>query len=77
MQKELAYRENDGVAVALLWHSRTNALSVSVVDRRTEDAFELSVDARDALDVFEHPYAYAAFRGVDTLAAGPREPVYA
>ena len=77
MQKELAYRENDGVAVALLWHSRTNALSVSVVDRRTEDAFELPVDAKDALDVFEHPYAYAAFRGVDTLAAGPREPVYA
>ena len=77
MQKELAYRENDGVAVALLWHPRTNALSVSVVDRRTEDAFELAVAAKDALDVFEHPYAYAAFRGVDTLAAGPREPVYA
>jgi len=77
MQKELAYRENDGVAVALLWHRRTNALSVSVVDRRTEDAFELSVAPEDALDVFDHPYAYAAFRGVDTLAAGPREPVYA
>ena len=77
MQKELAYRENDGVAVALLWHSRTNALSVSVVDRRTDDAFELEVDAADALEVFEHPYAYAAFRGLETLAAGPREPVYA
>ena len=77
MQKELAYRENDGVAVALLWHTSTNALTVSVVDRRTEDSFELAVDARDALEVFDHPYAYAAFRGLDTIAAGPREPVYA
>jgi hypothetical protein len=77
MQKELAYRENDGVAVALFWHTQTDALTVSVVDRRTEDAFELSVDARDALEVFDHPYAYAAFRGLDTVAAGPREPVYA
>ena len=43
MQKELAYRENDGVTVALLWHSGTNALTVSVLDRRTDDAFELEV----------------------------------
>ena len=36
MQKELAYRENDGVAVALLWQSSTNSLTVSVFDLRNE-----------------------------------------
>jgi len=27
------------------------------------DSFELIVDAHEALEVFNHPYAYAAFRG--------------
>jgi hypothetical protein len=75
MQKELAYRENDGVAVALLWHTSTNRLAVSVVDLRNEDGFELEVDPADALEVFNHPYAYAAFRGL--TAPTLREPVYA
>jgi hypothetical protein len=75
MQKELAYRENDGVAVALLWHSTTDSLTVSVVDLRNEDGFQLRVDPADALEVFNHPYAYAAFAGLATPTL--REPVYA
>jgi hypothetical protein len=75
MQKELAYRENDGVAVALLWHTTTQALTVSVVDFRNEDGFDLEVPAADALDAFNHPYAYAAFAGLATPTL--REPVYA
>jgi hypothetical protein len=75
MHKELAYRENDGVAVALLWHTSTNDLTVSVMDLRNEDGFDLAVDPEDALEVFNHPYAYAAFRGLATPTL--REPVYA
>jgi hypothetical protein len=60
MQKELSYRENDGIAVTLLWHSGTNRLSVVVHDSRNGDRFELPARAENALEVFEHPYAYAA-----------------
>ena len=75
MHKELAYRENDGVAVSLLWHTSTNDLTVSVIDLRNEDGFDLAVAPEDALEVFNHPYAYAAFRGLPTPTL--REPVYA
>ena len=71
MQKELAYRENDGIAVTLWWHSGTDRLSVSVHDWRNGDWFELEAHARNAMDVFEHPYAYAASRVLvrDAVAA--------
>ena len=70
MEKELAYRENDGIAVTLYWHSGSNRLSVTVHDWRNGDWFELPAEAGNALDIFEHPYAYAA-----TIAG--RQPVYA
>jgi hypothetical protein len=38
-------------------------LSVSVYDWRNGDWFELEAGPRNAMDVFEHPYAYAAQRG--------------
>ncbi len=65
-RKELDYRANDGLEVTLLWSKATNFLTVAVSDAKTGDSFELVVDdAENALDVFHHPYAYAAFRGVD------------
>ena len=63
MKNELAYRETDGIAVTLFWHSGTNRLSVVVHDWRNGDWFELAARAENALDVFEHPYAYAAPTG--------------
>jgi hypothetical protein len=75
MQKELAHRENDGVSVWLLWHSLTRRLTVSVFDRRNAEGFDLDVEPADALEVFNHPFAYAAFRGVTEPEL--REPVYA
>ena len=67
--RELAYREADGVAVALLWHTGSDALSVMVVDSRTDAAFELVLDRDDRpMDVFHHPYAYAAQRGLEVGA---------
>jgi len=63
--RELAFRSNDGMDVALLWHTASDLLSVLVADTRTDERFELVLDRDDrALDVFHHPYAYAALRGL-------------
>lgn len=72
--RELAYRANDGVEVALYWGTRDNRLLLVVDDSRTGDLFELEVSADEALDAFEHPFAYAAHRGVE-YAAGLRTPL--
>ena len=74
--KELAFRAGDGVEVSLLGRPRTNRLTVCVVDTRGDDLFEVAVESASALDAFEHPYAYAAARGVG-FGAARREPVYA
>lgn len=74
METELAQRENDGIAVTLLWHSESDRLTVTVRDGRTGEAFDLDAQARNAMDVFHHPYAYVARRGL--LSAPAAEPVY-
>jgi hypothetical protein len=62
----LAERKNAGIQVTLLWAEDTNAVAVLVRDDGIDDQFEVSVDPDgNALDAFEHPYAYAAWRGVD------------
>jgi hypothetical protein len=61
---ELAHREADGIEVVLFWDRRTNGLCVCVSDDRSGSYFELDTDPDQALDVFHHPYSYAAFRGV-------------
>jgi hypothetical protein len=57
MGTELAYRENRGIAVALLWDRETE-LTVRVDDSRTGDSFSVEVGTRNGLEVFHHPYAY-------------------
>ncbi|HSC90249.1 MAG TPA: hypothetical protein VLB86_01195 [Gaiellaceae bacterium] len=61
-RRELAHRSNNGVHVSLLWSSVDDGLVVTVEDDAGE-SFELVVGADEALEVFDHPYAYAAFRG--------------
>jgi hypothetical protein len=62
---ELASREADGVRVTLLWHRHEGFVSVVAEDSKTGEAFELVLsDADNALDVFHHPFAYAAYRGL-------------
>jgi hypothetical protein len=56
--RELDHRENDGIAVTLLWYEGTNRVAVRVVDSGTGEEFELDVAARNALDAFLHPHAY-------------------
>jgi hypothetical protein len=74
METELAQRENDGIAVTLLWHSDSDRLTVTVRDWRTGEAFDLDAQAGEAMDVFQHPYAHAAWRG---LRRGIDDAVYA
>lgn len=69
LYRELAHRENDGVEVVLFWHQPTNELTVTVSDERNGAYFELSAQPHRALDVFNHPYAYAAFHGLSYQGA--------
>lgn len=62
--QELAHRATDGFEVMLFWNEATNELTVSVSDERTGAYFELDAAPDEALDVFYHPYAHAAFTGV-------------
>jgi hypothetical protein len=62
--RELAYRENDGLEVVLFWHDVTGEVTVCVSDERSGAYFELPAEPEEALDVFYHPYSYAAFRGL-------------
>jgi len=64
--EELAQRESDGICVLLLWDRRRDTLSVLVRDERRGEAFALEVEeGENALDLFYHPFAYAAFRGLE------------
>jgi hypothetical protein len=61
MTRELDDRISNGIHVRLLWNPSDDRGSVAVDDAKTEDCFELPVrDSDRALDVFRHPYAYAA-----------------
>jgi hypothetical protein len=61
--RELAHRRNDGIDVRMLWDSATDRVMVAVHDSKTDREFEIVVAPGErALDVFHHPFAYAAFR---------------
>ena len=65
--RELDARNSDGIHVRLLWHPEDDHVSVAVNDTKTGETFELPVhDGQPALDVFQHPYAYAAMRQLRT-----------
>ena len=63
--EELDHREADRIEVSLLWNRATDRLTVFVSDAREGTCFELPVDAGDAREVFEHPFAHAAYRGLE------------
>jgi hypothetical protein len=75
--EELDQRSTDGIDVSLLWNRTGGELVVLVCDTKTDDVIELEAAPDRALDVFHHPYAYAAFRGLDLGSAAEREPTYA
>ena len=64
--RELDHRSNDSIEVRLLWRQRDGRVLVVVEDGRTGTSFKLEVrDDERVLDVFHHPFAYAAHRGLD------------
>ena len=70
----LASRRNAGIRVTLLWTADTSVVAVVVRDDSTDDEFELVVEpGANPIDVYEHPYAYAAWRGVDYRTADLRQ----
>jgi hypothetical protein len=59
--RELDCRWTNGIQVRLLWREFDGRVSVAVVDTRSRDSFRLDVpDGERPLDVFYHPFAYAA-----------------
>jgi len=67
---ELAVRENDGLAVSLLWSRATNRVKVAVEDAHLDEQFEIHVPGADALAAFHHPFGYAAGLGASFGNAG-------
>ena len=66
-RKELAQRSSSGIEVRLLWNAQDDTLAVTVRDGDAE-SFELAVAPSEALEVFDHPYAYATTRPRRELA---------
>jgi hypothetical protein len=63
---ELASRETNGITVRLFWSRSTNLVTVAVDDAASGDYFELVLGEHErALDVFHHPFAHAAARGLE------------
>jgi len=65
--RELDHRNSDRIDVWLLWRESDDQVLVAVADEKSGDRFTIVVrpDERP-LDVFHHPYAYAAAHGIDT-----------
>jgi hypothetical protein len=63
LRRELAHRSTDGVDIRLFWSKPDNRLTVEVTDAKRGERFQLDAPAEGALDVFYHPYAYAAIHG--------------
>jgi hypothetical protein len=68
-RRELDHRHANGIDVTLSWSPSDDRLFVTVLDD-SGDAFELAVEAHEALDAFAHPYAYAAHRDARLVVVG-------
>lgn len=72
--RELDRRRSDGIDVRLLWNQTDDQVMVAVFDAKTGDEFHIEVHARESLDAFHHPYAYAAVRGIERRSQTNRFP---
>jgi hypothetical protein len=62
---ELNSRVSNRIEVRLMWCREDGRLWVTVTDGRKGESFQLPVaDEERAMDVFHHPFAYAAHHGV-------------
>ena len=61
--KLLASRHSGTTEIALLWSKRRHRAAVAVDDQATGEHFELEINPGDnPLDLYYHPYPYAASR---------------
>lgn len=67
MIRELAHRSDDGLEISLLWKETTDELIVTVLDASSGELLEMAAQHENALDVFNHPYAYPALRRLECL----------
>ena len=67
-RRELAQRTSDGIEITLFWTKPSDRVAIAILDTRSTEALEFDVDARAALDAFNHPYAYAATHRVRSVA---------
>ena len=59
---ELAHRRNHDFDVALYWDTSSDELFVVVEDISAGDRFSIPAPRTQALDVFQHPFAYTTSR---------------
>ena len=71
--RELTSRMSGTDQIRLLWRQEDGLLWVTVRDSRTGETFCIDVREHEPpLDVFQHPYAYAAHHGIDPSVDRPR-----
>ena len=71
-QLEIDGRHAAGIDVQLLWDPRTQGLTVVAHDVTTDETITIVVEPDEALEVFNHPFAYAkqhARRAADRVKA--------
>ena len=71
--RELAERTSSGTLVRLFWMQGTRDLWVEVWEAQFDVTIVIPAEPERALEAFQHPYAYAASRGV----VPPAEPLAA
>jgi hypothetical protein len=64
-RRELANRRNGGLEITLYWHAGDDSISIDIHQEATEETMSFPVPADQALDAFDHPFAYLASRGDD------------
>lgn len=65
--RELAHRVTSTVEVTLLWRQIDDMVTLRLVEVGSGVEFEFGVRPEDALDAFNHPYAYLPRLNVDSL----------
>ena len=69
---KLMSRVSNGVTVRLLWSRAMNLVTIAVADTANDGYFELVLDEHEpALEVFNHPFAHAAARGLEFRTQRP------
>jgi hypothetical protein len=67
--RELAERTSNGTRIRLYWLQGTRELWVEVWEPELDVTMKIPADPERALDVFHHPYAYAAAHNSHPLGA--------